>query len=76
MLVGTDAGVTHCSVARVQDWTVQEHRSAKLRGDVGLRVCKLGLLWALGQKKLASVVLQYQWLWKRKREEELQELTD
>ena len=54
----TDARITHCSVAGVDDWTVKEDRATKLSGYISIRFytfCKLGLSWMLGKEKLTRI---------------------
>ena len=54
----TDAWVTHCSVAGVDDGTVKEDRATKLSGYISIRFhtfCELGLSWMLGKEKLTRI---------------------
>ena len=62
----TDAWITHCSVAGVDDWTVKEDRTTKLSCYVCVSFyafCKFWFSGMFGQKKLTRIV-QNKRFWK------------
>ena len=63
----TDGGVTHCSVAWVDDWTVEKNWSSQLSRHVSLRFSKLRVLGMLGQKELALIITKHKRLWKKEK---------